>query len=105
MKNGAYDYLTKPINVDELVLIIRRAIETQKKDKEIDSLRRQLDQKFGLDSIIGHSRQMKEVFARIQKAAPVDSTVLVLGETGTGKELVAQACTITARERRARLSP
>jgi DNA-binding NtrC family response regulator len=91
MKNGAYDYLTKPINPDELVLLIRRAIDNQKKDKEIDSLRRQLDQKFGLDQIIGHSPQMKEVFARIQKAAPVDATVLVLGETGTGKELVAQA--------------
>jgi DNA-binding NtrC family response regulator len=91
MKNGAYDYLTKPINPDELVLLIRRAIETQKKDKMIDSLQRQLDQKFGLDQIIGNSKPMKDVFAKIQKAAPVDSTVLVLGETGTGKELVAQA--------------
>ena len=91
MKNGAYDYLTKPINADELVMVIRRSIDTQKKDKEIDSLRRQLDQKFGLDQIIGQSKLMKDVFAKIQKAAPVDSTVLVLGETGTGKELVAQA--------------
>ena len=91
MKNGAYDYLTKPINSDELVLLIRRAIDTQKKDKEIDSLRRQLDQKFGLDQIVGNSKPMKDVFAKIQKAAPVDSTVLVMGETGTGKELVAQA--------------
>jgi DNA-binding NtrC family response regulator len=91
MKSGAYDYLTKPINPDELVLLIRRAIESQKKDKEIDNLRRQLDQKFGLDQIVGNSKPMKDVFAKIQKAAPVDSTVLVLGETGTGKELVAQA--------------
>lgn len=91
MKNGAYDYLTKPVNVDELVLLVRRAVEALKKDKEIDSLRRQLDQKFGLDQIIGHSRQMKDVFSKIQKAAPVDATVMVLGETGTGKELVAQA--------------
>jgi DNA-binding NtrC family response regulator len=91
MKNGAYDYLTKPINTDELILLIRRAIDTQKKDKEIDSLRRQLDQRFGLDQIIGQSKLMKDVFSKIQKAAPVDSTVLVLGETGTGKELVAQA--------------
>ncbi len=91
MKNGAYDYLTKPINPDELMLLIRRAIDTQKKDKEIDSLRRQLDQKFGLEQIIGQSKQMKDVFTKIQRAAAVDSTVLVLGETGTGKELVAQA--------------
>ena len=91
MKNGAYDYLTKPIIADELVLLIRRAIDAQKKDKEIDSLRRQLDQKFGLDQIIGESKLMKDVFSKIQRAAPVDSTVLILGETGTGKELVAQA--------------
>jgi DNA-binding NtrC family response regulator len=91
MKNGAYDYLTKPINTDELILVIRRAIDSQKNVKEIESLRRQLDQRFGLDQIIGQSKLMKDVFSKIQKAAPVDSTVLVLGETGTGKELVAQA--------------
>jgi two-component system, NtrC family, response regulator HydG len=91
MKAGAYDYLTKPINPDELVLIVRRAIESCHKEKEIDDLRRRLDQKFGLERIIGQSAPMKEVFARIQRAAPVDSTVLILGESGTGKELVAQA--------------
>jgi transcriptional regulator with PAS, ATPase and Fis domain len=61
------------------------------KDKEIDDLRRRLDKKFGLDQIIGESKQMKDVFAKIQRAAPVDSTCLILGESGTGKELVAQA--------------
>ena len=91
MKNGAYDYVTKPINLEELSLLIRRAIEVNQKDRELDNLRRRLDQKFGLDQIVGESRQMKEVFARIQRAAPVDSTVLILGESGTGKELVAQA--------------
>ena len=91
MKAGAYDYLTKPINPDELLLIVRRAIESQRKEQEVDDLRRRLDQKFGLERIIGHSRAMKDVFARIQRAAPVDSTVLILGENGTGKELVAQA--------------
>lgn len=91
IKGGAYDYLTKPINPDELVLLIARAIDMLEKDKVIDNLRRQLDQKFGLDQIIGQSTRMKEVFARIQRAAPVDATVLILGENGTGKELVAQA--------------
>ncbi|HWE01887.1 MAG TPA: sigma-54 dependent transcriptional regulator [Tepidisphaeraceae bacterium] len=91
IKGGAYDYLTKPINPDELVMLIRRAIETLQKDKEIDNLRRRLDQKFGLDQIIGQSSKMKDVFAKIQRAAPVDATVLILGENGTGKELVAQA--------------
>src|SRR5437762_2303247 len=91
IKAGAFDYVTKPINPDEIVLLIKRAIEGLQKDKELDSLRRRLDQKFGLDQIIGQSKQMKNVFERIQRAAPVDSTVLVLGESGTGKELVAQA--------------
>jgi two-component system NtrC family response regulator len=91
IKGGAYHYLVKPVNPDELVLLIKRAIDQMQKDKEIDNLRRRLDQKFGLDQIIGQSRQMKEVFAKIQKTAPVDSTVLILGESGTGKELVAQA--------------
>src|SRR3954471_4225981 len=91
IKGGAFDYVTKPINPDELVLLIKRAVEGLQKDKELDNLRRRLDQKFGLDQIIGQSKQMKDVFAKIQRAAPVDSTVLVLGESGTGKELVAQA--------------
>src|SRR5205814_3950154 len=91
MRAGAYDYLTKPINPDELVMLIKRAVESMSKDREIDSLRRRLDQKFGLDQIVGQSKQMKDVFAKIQRAAQVDSTVLILGETGTGKELVAQA--------------
>jgi DNA-binding NtrC family response regulator len=91
MKSGAFDYITKPVNSDELIHLIRRAVESLNKDKELDNLRRRLDQKFGLDQIVGQSRQMKEVFARIQRAAPVDSTVLILGESGTGKELVAQA--------------
>src|SRR5687768_5685038 len=91
IKAGAFDYVTKPINHDELVFLVKRALEVTAKDKEIDSLRRRLDQKFGLDQIVGQSKQMKDVFAKIQRAAPVDSTVLVLGESGTGKELVAQA--------------
>lgn len=91
IKSGAYDYIAKPVNPDELILLIKRAIEARQKDKELDTLRRRLDQRFGLDKIVGQSQQMKDVFARIQRAAPVDSTVLILGESGTGKELVAQA--------------
>src|SRR3954470_8353035 len=90
-KAGACHYVTKPINPDELIVLVKRAVESLSKDKEIDNLRRRLDQKFGLDQIVGQSKLMKDVFAKIQKAAPVDSTVLILGESGTGKELVAQA--------------
>jgi DNA-binding NtrC family response regulator len=91
MKSGAYDYINKPINLEELSITIKRAIDSTRKEKEIDDLRRRLDQKFGLDQIVGQSKQMRDVYAKIQRAAPVDSTVLVLGESGTGKELVAQA--------------
>ena len=91
IKAGAFDYLTKPVNFDELNLLIARALEGLNKDREIDNLRRRLDQKFGLASLVGQSRQMQEVFDKIRRAAPVDSTVLILGESGTGKELVAQA--------------
>ncbi|MGD0770201.1 MAG: sigma-54 dependent transcriptional regulator [Tepidisphaeraceae bacterium] len=91
IKAGAFDYVTKPVNATELVLLIHRAIDLVNKDKEIDRLRRRLDQKFGLDRIVGQSQQMKDVFDKIQRAAPVDSTVMILGESGTGKELVAQA--------------
>jgi DNA-binding NtrC family response regulator len=91
IKAGAFDYLTKPVNFDELNLLIGRALETLNKDREIDNLRRRLDQKFGLSQIVGQSRQMLDVFDKVRRAAPVDSTVLILGESGTGKELVAQA--------------
>jgi DNA-binding NtrC family response regulator len=91
MKAGAFHYVTKPVNPKELASIVQRAIQFVNKDKEIEHLRRRLDSKFGLDQIVGQSRQMKDVFDRIQRAAPVDSTVLILGESGTGKELVAQA--------------
>jgi DNA-binding NtrC family response regulator len=91
MKAGAFDYINKPLNIDELTITIKRAIDSTRKEKEIDDLRRRLDQKFGLDQIIGQSKPMRDVFARIQRSAPVDSTVLILGESGSGKELVAQA--------------
>ena len=91
IKSGAYDYVTKPVNPDEITLLIKRAIETQQKDKELDNLRRRLDQKFGLDQDRRPIEADEGVFAKIQRAAPVDSTVLILGESGTGKELVAQA--------------
>ena len=91
MRAGAYDYVTKPVNADELALLIQRGIENLNKDRELDNLRRRLDQRFGLDQIVGQSKLMRDVFSRIQRSAPVDSTVLILGESGTGKELVAQA--------------
>ena len=91
MKNGAFHYLQKPLDFDELLIYVEKALNLVRKDQELDSLRRRLDQRFGMDQIVGNSQQMRDVFARIQRAAPVDSTALILGESGTGKELVAQA--------------
>src|SRR3954453_13465579 len=105
IKAGAYHYLTKPINPDELILLMKRSLQWVWKGKEIDNLRRRLDQKFGLDQIVGQSKLMKDVFAKIQKAAPVDSTVLILGESGTGKELVAQALHHNSNRKKAPFVP
>ena len=91
MKKGAFNYLTKPLDFDALLVYVEKALAAVQKDRELDSLRRRLDDRFGMEQIVGDSKQMRDVLARVQRAAPVDSTVLILGESGTGKELVAQA--------------
>ena len=91
IKAGAYDYINKPVDPDDLEHRISRAIDSVRKDKELAVLRARLDQKFGIEQIIGESQPMQRVFNMIRRAAPVDSTCLILGESGTGKELVAQA--------------
>lgn len=91
IKAGAYDYITKPVDPEDLEMHILRAIDATRKDQELTELKRRLDHKFGIERIVGESSQMRRVFDVIKRAAPVDSTVLVLGESGTGKELVAQA--------------
>src|SRR3982750_2303742 len=78
MKSGAFDYTNKPANIDELAITIRRAIDSTRKEKEIDDLRRRLDQKFGLDQIVGQSKQLRDVYAKLQRARPAGSTVLIL---------------------------
>ncbi|MEL7240041.1 MAG: sigma-54 dependent transcriptional regulator, partial [Planctomycetota bacterium] len=91
IKAGAFDYVTKPIDPDELEVNIARAMESRRKDDELEHLRRRLDDKFGVEKIIGESEQMRRVFEMVRRTAPVDSTALILGESGTGKELIAQA--------------
>ena len=91
IKAGAYDYITKPVDPEDLEHHIGRAVDYVRKDRELADLRARLDHKFGIEQIVGESQPMQRVFNMIRRAAPVDSTVLVLGESGTGKELVAQA--------------
>ena len=91
MRAGAYDYLTKPIQVSELRLVVERALENLRLHAEVRHLRRVLDAKYGFESIIGRSKRLIEVLDLAGRAAQSASTVLLRGETGTGKELLAKA--------------
>ena len=91
MKAGAYHYVTKPVNLDELDLIIGRALKSRKIEAENANLHEQLDQKFGLENLIGQSPAMLQMFDIIRQVAPTRASVLITGDTGTGKELVAHA--------------
>ena len=91
MKRGAYDFLTKPVNLDRLDLLVQRALRERDMESENRQLREQLDTKYGLERIIGQSPAMQEVFDTIRQAGPSRANVLVEGESGTGKELVAHA--------------
>ncbi len=91
MKEGAYDYLNKPIDLDELLLLIRRVEKDVGLSRENRELREQLREKFKVDFIISASRRMEEALNLVKRAAPSTATVLILGESGTGKELIARA--------------
>ncbi len=91
MKRGAYDFLTKPVNLEKLDIIIRRALKSQRTEQEVKELHQRLDDRFSFDGIIGNSRAIKDVLERVKLVAPSRATVLIQGETGTGKELVAQS--------------
>jgi Nif-specific regulatory protein len=91
MKEGAYDYLNKPIDLDELLLLIQRVEKEVGLSRENRDLKEQLREKFKVDFIISASRRMEEALNLVKRAAPSAATVLILGESGTGKELVARA--------------
>ncbi len=91
MKEGAFDYVTKPFNFEKLKLQVAKALEKSQLLAENQYLRQQLHGRYRFDNIIGSSFSMQKVFSRMEKVAATDSTILVLGASGTGKELVAKA--------------
>src|SRR4030065_1255220 len=91
MKLGAFDYIPKPFTPDEVSIIVKKAIEQKRLLLENIYLRQELQDKYGLHNIVGKSKKMHEIYRIIAKVAPTDSTVLIYGQSGTGKELIARA--------------
>src|ERR1700750_465572 len=91
MKRGAYDFVTKPLNLDKVEMLIARALASRKMEQENRALRQQIDERYGLENIIGESPALREVLDTIKQVAPSSANVLIEGESGTGKELAAQA--------------
>jgi DNA-binding NtrC family response regulator len=91
MKSGAEDYVPKPFDNDEIKVVVKRALERTRLEREHRMLLERVDREYGIDNLIGTGPSMRGVFETIQKVAETDLTVLVRGESGTGKELVAQA--------------
>jgi DNA-binding NtrC family response regulator len=91
MKIGAYDYITKPFSMDELLLIVKRLVKMLELEDENRSLREELEGRFSFKGILSKNEKMREVLETIKLVAPSDSTILIVGESGTGKEVVANA--------------
>jgi two-component system response regulator PilR (NtrC family) len=91
LKAGAFDYIAKPFDIDELKIIVRNAVERKELENENIHLRSALEERFTFANIIGRSTRMQEIFSIVQRIAPTMSTVLISGESGTGKELIARA--------------
>jgi two-component system, NtrC family, response regulator AtoC len=91
MKRGALHYLTKPIRYEELALVLRHAVAGERSRRELTRLRGELERAAGFDAIVGASPEMRQVFSLVEQVADADATVLLRGETGTGKELIARS--------------
>jgi DNA-binding NtrC family response regulator len=90
MKEGAYDYLTKPVDIQRLKILLDKIVERLETLREVKSLRRQLREHGTFGSLIGNSPEMRKIYQVVEQAAPTSASVLITGESGTGKELVAQ---------------
>lgn len=91
MRKGAFDYISKPVHIDELKILITRALSFRSLSDENKQLKSRLGEQFSYHNIIGKSSAMQQMFATLSMVAPTDATVLITGESGTGKELVANA--------------
>uniref|UniRef100_A0A7V2ZIC5 Sigma-54-dependent Fis family transcriptional regulator n=1 Tax=Ignavibacterium album TaxID=591197 RepID=A0A7V2ZIC5_9BACT len=99
LKSGAYDYITKPIDPDELSHIVEKALYQKDLEHENVKLKESIDEITKPDNLIGESHQMKEIYSLINTVAQTDTTVLILGESGTGKELVAKAIHLNSKRK------
>ena len=102
MKRGAYDFVTKPLNLDKVEMLIARALGARKLEQENRTLRQQVDERYGLENIIGESAALREVLDTIRQVAPSSANVLIEGESGTGKELAAHAIHNLSRRNKAK---
>ncbi len=91
MKYGAYDYITKPFSMDELLIMVKRLVRVKGLERENIMLKEQVEGRYNFSGIIGKSEKMNDIFEMVRVVAQTDSTVLILGESGTGKELIANA--------------
>jgi two-component system response regulator HydG len=91
MQRGAFNYLLKPLDLKQLRAVVENAARSQYLRRANAELHRRLDERFGFEGVVGNSRQMQDVITKLQRIAPTDATVLIQGDTGTGKELVAKA--------------
>ncbi len=91
MRKGAYHYVTKPFNNDELLIVVRRAVQEKRFHEELEYLRETVSKSYAFENIIGRNWRMQEVFETIRKVAPSKAAILIHGESGTGKELIARA--------------
>jgi DNA-binding NtrC family response regulator len=102
MKRGAYDFVTKPLNLDKVEMLITRALGSRRMEQENRVLRQQVDERYGLENIVGESPALREVLDTIRQVAPSSANVLIEGESGTGKELAAQAIHNLSRRNKAK---
>src|SRR5204863_3844146 len=102
MKRGAYDFVTKPLNLDKVEMLIARALQSRRTEQENRILRQQIDERFGLENILGESLALREVLDTIRQVAPSSANVLLEGESGTGKELAAYAIHHLSRRNQAK---